>query len=152
MRKFLRIKFLSLAIVVSAVPNIADTSYARISLEHQIKKDRERDFHKLIDAVIWVESRGNTMAIGAVGERGILQIRESRLKDYNHATGKAYTLNDLFREDISKEIFLYYANRIGIERDNWEDICRQWNGGSQGMRIAQTEIYWNKVQNQLTKI
>jgi hypothetical protein len=98
-------------------------------------------YDRLIKAVIQVESLGDTMAYNLTEEAtGAFQIRPIRLLDYNRRTGSKYQLVDCYNFKVSKEIFLYYAERIGIE--DYESIARKWNGSGKA-----TLEYWDKVKS-----
>ncbi len=100
-------------------------------------------YDKLIEAIIQVESEGDNLAYNSEeGAIGAFQIRPIRLRDYNMRTGKNYLPEDLFRFDVSREIFLHYAIKIGYP--NFESIARKWNGSGKT-----TLEYWKKVQNYL---
>lgn len=100
-------------------------------------------FEKLMDAIIKVESSGDTLAINCDEEAiGAFQIRPIRLLDYNQRTGKNYKEDDLYNIEISKEIFLYYAKRIGYH--DFESIAKSWNGSGK-----LTVAYWQKVKSYL---
>lgn len=73
---------------------------------------------------------------------GISQIRQIRINDYNKRTGKSYKLKDMYDPDKSKEVFLYYAVKIG--EDNPEKIIKSWNGSGK-----QTYQYLAKVKKHL---
>ena len=73
---------------------------------------------------------------------GIAQIREIRIRDYNERTGKGYTLEDCLDSAISREVFMYYAEKIG----DYEKAAKKWNGSG-----YKTEIYWEKVKKELNK-
>ena len=97
-------------------------------------------YARLIKAVIMVESFGDTMAYNMTEEAiGAFQIRPIRLLDYNQRTGKNYKTADCYSYKISKEIFLYYAKRIGFP--HYELIARNWNGSGES-----TLEYWEKVR------
>jgi hypothetical protein len=97
-------------------------------------------YERLINAVVQVESGGDTLAYNLIEEaRGAFQIRPIRLQDYNLRTGKEYKIEDCYNYNISKEIFLYYANIIGIP--HYETIARNWNGSGEA-----TLDYWEKVK------
>lgn len=97
-------------------------------------------YDKLIRAVIEVESKGDSLAFNPIEQAyGIMQIRPIRLLDYNQRTGKRYKLQDCYRPEISTEIFLYYAKKIGYP--NYENIARSWNGSG-----VKTLEYWDKVK------
>jgi hypothetical protein len=100
-------------------------------------------YDRLIKAVIQVESSGNVLAFNLIEEAiGAFQIRPIRLKDYNQRTGKKYQIEDCYNFEISKEIFLYYATRIGFP--DYELIARNWNGSGKT-----TLDYWKKVKSNM---
>ena len=71
---------------------------------------------------------------------GIYQIRPIRILDYNQRTGKNYKLSDCYDIQISKEIFLYYADKKHFT--DLENIAKEWNG-----RGAKTVVYWEKIKS-----
>lgn len=100
-------------------------------------------FEKLMTAIVKVESSGDTLAINCEEEAiGAFQIRPIRLLDYNQRTGKKYKEDDLYNIEISKEIFLYYARKMGYH--NFESIAKSWNGSGKS-----TATYWQKVKSYL---
>jgi hypothetical protein len=106
-------------------------------------KDPIDPYERLVNAIIRVESKGDTLAYNPIEEAaGAFQIRPIRLRDYNNRTGNKYTHNDCFKLKVSKEIFLYYANKIGYP--NYEMIARDWNGSGRT-----TIDYWKKVRTYL---
>lgn len=105
----------------------------------------------LLRAIITVECNFNFNAVGKDGDTGPFQITTPRLLDYNLKTGKNYKLSDCFDLDISLEIFMFYARRIGTTPDRWEIIARNWNGGRDGYKMQSTEKYWEKVTKHLNK-
>jgi len=97
-------------------------------------------YERLIKAVIFVESRGDTLAYNLIEEAaGAFQIRPIRLRDYNQRTNKNYKLKDRYNFRISKEIFLYYAKQIGFS--DYETIAKNWNGSGK-----ETLKYWERVK------
>jgi hypothetical protein len=106
---------------------------------------------KLIKAVQLVESNNNPLAVNVKEQAtGSLQIRPIRLKDYNRKTGSNYKLEQMHQDSIAVKVFLYYAEKIGVE--NHEMICRKWNGGSKNYDCKMAEKYWNKVQTKFKEI
>lgn len=100
-------------------------------------------YERLIRAVIQVESSGDTLAFNLKEEAiGAFQIRPIRLQDYNQRTGNNYKIEDCFNFEVSKKIFLYYAQKIGFT--DYETIAKNWNGSG---RI--TLAYWEKVKKHL---
>lgn len=73
---------------------------------------------------------------------GIAQIRDIRIRDYNERTGKGYTLEDCLDSAISREVFMFYAEKIG----DYEKAAKKWNGSG-----YKTEVYWEKVKKELNK-
>jgi hypothetical protein len=100
-------------------------------------------YDRLIIAVVQVESIGDTMANNLLEEAiGAFQIRPIRLLDYNQRTGNKYKMEDCYNYNISKKIFLYYANQIGFPK--YEKIAKSWNGSGET-----TLEYWEKVKSYL---
>lgn len=99
-------------------------------------------YENLIKAVVKVESSGNTRSYNFLEDAyGAFQIRPVRLNDYNKRTGKKYLMKDCYQYDVSQEIFLYYARKLGYD---FESIARQWNGSGK-----MTIEYWKKVKKYL---
>lgn len=97
-------------------------------------------YERLIRAVVMVESGGDFMAYNILEEAtGAFQIRPIRLLDYNLRTGNDYKIEECYNFNLSREIFLYYANLIGIP--HYETIARNWNGSGEA-----TQEYWDKVK------
>ena len=91
----------------------------------------------LIKAITFLESTHGLYTFNeAEGAVGWFQIRQIRVDDYNKRTKSTYKLIDFFDYDLSKEMFLYYAQMY----DDWETIAKRWNGSG-----PMTEIYWDKV-------
>lgn len=99
-------------------------------------------YEDLMQAILCVESAGDTMAFNAIEEAyGPFQIRPIRLADYNKRTGKHYIMNDCYTMRVSREVFLYYAVRIGFD---YETIAKKWNGSG-----VMTIDYWRRVKEAL---
>jgi hypothetical protein len=100
-------------------------------------------YKQLAFAVGMVETKGDTMAYNSIeGAVGIFQIRPIRLIDYNKRTGSRYNRKDLFNYNISKKIFLYYADQVGPY--NLEQVARRWNGSGH-----LTINYWHRIKQYL---
>lgn len=103
-------------------------------------------YERLYQAVCQVESGNNPFAVNEKEHSyGISQIRQIRLDHYAKLTGKVYTLQDCFDKEVSKEIFMTFAQMIKDE----ERICKSWNAGMSGINKASAERYWQKVRNHL---
>lgn len=95
-------------------------------------------YERLMQAILVVESGGDTLAFNAFEEAyGPFQIRPIRLNDYNKRTGKRYRMKDCYTMRVSREVFLYYARILG---PNYETIAKRWNGSG-----PKTIEYWVKV-------
>ena len=113
---------------------------------------------KLIDAIIFVESRGNDSAIGdrhLVGNEaiGALQIRPIMVREVNRILklqGKIhrFKLKDRFDRQKSINMFMVWKNWHHPNEDI-EKITRNWNGGPRGYQYKRTLPYWVKIQKQL---
>ena len=107
-----------------------------------------------INAIIWVESRGDTKAVGDNGKAfGCLQIHKAVVIDVNERYGTNYTHEDCFDYHKAIEILQYYIHRwatfkrTGYKTLQFEIVARMWNGGGvTGHRRDTTEIYWQKVK------
>ena len=112
----------------------------------------------LLDALIFVESRGNDSAIGdrhLVGNEavGALQIRPIMVREVNRickriGSYQRFTLKDRFDRDKSVHMFLIWRE-FHHSDSSPEKIARNWNGGPKGYKIKRTEKYWNKIKKQL---
>lgn len=103
----------------------------------------------LIDAIIHVESRGDSMAYNA-GEdaAGVLQIRPIMMREVNRLLKEnKYTLDD--RWSKSKSIEMFNVIKDHTTNPTNERLARNWNGGWNGYKKKSTLKYWNKVKTQL---
>ena len=91
----------------------------------------------LINALIHVESRGKSDAIGDVHLKtpsiGVLQIRPIMVREVNR---------------ILKKIWKGYHHKNSSD----EVISRCWNGGSLGYKNKSTLQYWGKVKDKLEQL
>lgn len=111
----------------------------------------------LINALIYVESRGIDSAIGDkhLGEPsvGVLQLRPIMVREVNRILKiqgkiKRFKLKDRFDRQESIRMFMVWKSYHHPD-DNIEKIARNWNGGPRGYRYDRTLPYWVKVQKQL---
>ena len=112
----------------------------------------------LINALIRVESNGDSTKVGKLGELGILQIRQCVIDDVNRIYKTKYILEDAKNNEKAKDIcrkYLthwgrHYEIKTGLKADN-KVLSKIWNGGPKGPWKETTYIiaYWNKVQKQL---
>lgn len=111
----------------------------------------------LVNALIYVESRGND---SAVGDRhldqpsvGVLQIRPIMVREVNRickriGSHQRFTLKDRFDRNKSVHMFLIWKEFHHKDSD-FEAIARSWNGGPRWRKIDRTKKYWEKVEKQL---
>ncbi len=99
----------------------------------------------LMNAIGIYETMGNPLAFNEFeNAAGIFQIRQVRVDDYNRRTGHNYTLLDMFDNEISEKVFLYFADRAGPY--SYEKIAKAWNGSG-----PRTEFYWKQIKTLLGK-
>ena len=114
----------------------------------------------LVDAIIYVESRGNDSAVGDNGKAvGCLQIHPIMVREVNRLLAKydiptTYTLEDRYSREKSIEMFNivseeYYCCEDYTFEEYAEIVARRWNGGPRGDKKRSTLKYWNKVTKQL---
>jgi hypothetical protein len=111
----------------------------------------------LIDAMIYVESKGDSAAIGDGGRAvGVLQIWPIMVRDVNRILGKyhidfRYNYNDRYSPEKSVEMF-YIWKSYYHPYSSYEVIARCWNGGTNGHRRSSTRNYWYKVNNRMEEL
>lgn len=116
----------------------------------------------LWQAICQVESEGDPNAYNPKeGAAGIVQIRPVCLRDVNRMTrlqglDQRFTSADRYDPAVARRMWrLYldyygevYARRTG--RDPTPEVyARIWNGGPEGWRKADTQPYWQRVQEVL---
>ena len=103
----------------------------------------------LIDAIIYVESRGNIKAHNVSEDAvGCLQIRPIMLREVNRLLGyNKYKLAD--RWNKSKSIEMFNVIKEHTTNPTNEKLARNWNGGWNGYKKESTLKYWHKVKQQL---
>lgn len=109
--------------------------------------------NNLIDAIIYVESRGDTLAHN-ISENavGCLQIRPIMVREVNRLLAKndilkVYTLED--RWNKAKSIQMFNVIKDNTINPTNEKLARNWNGGWNGYKKQSTIKYWNKVKQHL---
>lgn len=108
-----------------------------------------RSIPNLIDAIIYVESRGNTKAHNIKEDAvGCLQIRPIMLREVNRLLGfNKYKLAD--RWSKAKSIEMFNVIKEHTKNPTNEKLARNWNGGWNGYKKKSTLKYWYKVKEQL---
>lgn len=124
------------------------------------KSNKMLELDDLTKAMIFVESRGDSTAVGDTHLRqpsiGILQIRPIMVKEINRISkkeglGKEFSMSDRYSRTKSIEMFNIWRNYHHPD-NNYEAIARTWNGGPNGLRNARTLNYWNKVSRELNNL
>lgn len=105
--------------------------------------------NNLIDAIIYVESRGDVNAYNAKENAvGCLQIRPIMLREVNRLLGyNKYKLTD--RWNKVKSIEMFNVIKQNTTNPTNEKLARNWNGGWNGYKKQSTLKYWQKVKEQL---
>lgn len=146
------------------IPTILSSSQPKVDLTQRVVEEkviiekREVDpIEPLINALIQVESRGNSQAIGDTHldspSIGLLQIRPIMVREVNRilklkGTDYKYKLSD--RKDSTKSVEMFYIwYEFHHKDDDFEVVSRCWNGGGRGHLNPKTEKYWAKVQQAL---
>ena len=124
-------------------------NYATSSFEVVMVKTTPTIQDSLIDAIIHVESRGDSMAYNAKEDAvGVLQIRPIMMREVNRLLKEnKYTLDD--RWSKSKSIEMFNVIKAHTTNPTNERLARNWNGGWNGYKKKSTLKYWNKVKTQL---
>ena len=114
-------------------------------------KTKGFDWNPVMDAIIQVESGGDTKAVSG-NSVGAMQITPILVEDCNlilqkQKSKKRYTLKDRYSVEKSKEMFLliqrYYNPTNSIEK-----AIRSWNGGVH-YSVRATNRYFKKVMKLL---
>lgn len=105
--------------------------------------------NNLIEAIIYVESRGDVNAYNAKENAvGCLQIRPIMLREVNRLLGyNKYQLVD--RLNKVKSIEMFNVIKEHTTNPTNEKLARNWNGGWNGYKKQSTLKYWHKVKKQL---
>ncbi len=104
-------------------------------------------FEDLLDAIEWVESKGDANAIGDNGNAvGSFQIWKIYVDDCNRILGrKQFTYHDRFSRERSREMVRVYLPYYCPE-GNFEKMAKVHNGGPTGHLKPSTAAYWLKVK------
>ena len=100
----------------------------------------------VIGAIVVVESGGDILAVGAVGERGLMQLTEIALKDVNSNEKTNFTFGQMFSpiQNLAAGalFFKLQLSRMG----NVSDAIRAYNCGQAGAIGGCGFIYLTKVK------
>jgi hypothetical protein len=108
--------------------------------------DLQQATEKLVDAIIQIESHGNPNMVGSVGERGLMQIRESTWREVTRKHyGVAITFDRAFEPGLNRQVgSLYlgdlqsflYQNRTKWRSDLRSLLLASYNAGPERVRKA----------------
>lgn len=113
----------------------------------QSNEENSYDWTKVINAIIEVESGGNTKARSG-SSLGVLQITPPLVAECNRIlrnkkSKRRYKLSDRLCHKKSKEMFLLIQSKYN-PLNNVEKAIRSWNGGIH-FSIKRTQRYFEKV-------
>lgn len=101
-------------------------------------------FDDLLDAIEWVESRGDPWAVGANGEVGAYQLSKIYVDDVNRFSWPGrFTYKERYVKHISRNMVRKYLKHYG---GTFEEMARKHNGGPNGWKKESTKPYWEKIQ------
>lgn len=130
-----------------------DSINVKPKIDIKCPKSLYKHYLPLINAIIHVESRGDTKLIGKDGDVGMMQQLEISVEEANRLNkfnNKNYTLKDRFDPKSQIEMFLIiqdYYNKSG----DYETAARLWNGHDFKKQKPSTLTYWKKVQSAMIK-
>lgn len=98
----------------------------------------------LIDAIIQIESHGHPEMVGGLGERGLMQIRESTWKEVTRKHfGETLSFDRAFDPDLNRQVGRYYLGDLQVylykNRGRWRSDLRSlllacYNAGPERVR------------------
>lgn len=109
------------------------------------------DWNPVMDAIIQVESEGNSKAVSG-NSCGAMQITPILVKECNNIlrkkkSKKRFKLSDRFNVAKSKEMFILFQS-VYNPKNSIEQAIRSWNGGLK-YSVRGTQKYFNKVMKLL---
>ena len=114
----------------------------------------------LYDAMVDVESGGNPLAASIKGARGLMQVTQPALTDYNKSNKTTLTMDDLWNEKTNRQVGEWYMGyqiprmlRAIRVQDNAENRLWAYNAGignvMKGRKPRETVYYIRKVRERL---
>lgn len=94
------------------------------------KNGHDYDWELFTQALIWVESKGDSKAVGKLDDIGVLQIRPIIIEDCNRILGyERFTLTDRLDSLKSVEMFNLIQDHYNPQHDyHW--ALKLWNSGA----------------------
>lgn len=119
--------------------------------ENSETNSTEFDWNPVMDAIIQVESEGNSKAVSG-NSCGAMQITPILVKECNNIlkrrkSKKRFKLSDRFNVAKSKEMFILFQSFYN-PKNSIEQAIRSWNGGLK-YSVRGTQKYFNKVMKLL---
>ena len=117
----------------------------------------------LFDAVTEVESNNNPLAASIKGARGLMQITQPALTDYNTYNKAEYNMEDMFDPELNTTVGRWYlSNRIPTMLKAFklpvtlDNILWAYNAGIgnvvKGIKPEETVAYIEKVKSKLEEV
>jgi len=146
MKRIAKTVCLSFAIVMMALPNSV-----LATPKGEDGSDNKFDWNPVMDAIIQVESGGNSRAISG-NSVGAMQITPILVRECNNIlksrnSKKRFTYDDRYDVAKSKEMFLLIQSYHN-QANSVEKAIRSWNGGPH-YSIKATSGYYRKVMRLL---
>ena len=146
------IKLFKVVLLVVCLLGVNPVMGAETAVETETASTEDFDWEPVMQAIIQVESEGNTRAVKG-NSCGAMQITPILVAECNNIlkkrnSKKRFTLRDRFSLAKSKEMFeliqSYFNPLNDIER-----AIRSWNGGNK-YSVKRTQRYFEKVMKHLT--
>ena len=124
----------------------------------QLEDEGRAEFERFLDAIEWVESKGDANAIGENGEIGAYQLTKAYVDDIDSIFQQKYGMSvfdysDRYDKEKSRTMvilyFQHYGRYIVPEPTSWEPYARIHNGGPNGWKKDCTKPYWEKVKTRM---
>jgi len=120
------------------------------------------DTSRLLDAIEWVESKGNVKAVGDKDKRHWSRgpycitkpywadaVQKLRREGKRQLASSLKYKRDVWNRAKSRIIIRAYWRRYGPKRATMEQLARQHNGGPKGHLRKSTIKYWRRVQKRM---
>ena len=153
MKDYLKALLVTILITVTCAITIAFCNALHHPSEVASIKSATFTFDGLLDAIEWVESKGDPCAVGDNGNAvGAYQIHKIYVDDVNriiqkdgvgHIKNLRFTYIDRTNKKKSRVMAWIYLNHYG---GTFEEMGRKHNGGPQGHKKESTKAYWVKVK------
>ena len=127
---------------------ITDGAMGKDALTDETRGTEPPSFEDLLDAIEFVESGGDSNAVGDNGNAiGSFQIWKIYVDDVNRILGNdKYSYTDRLDRSKSRDMATIYLNHYG---GTFEEMARKFNGGPNGHKKEATLKYWVKVKERL---